>query len=149
MCSRVRGTSRWRRRLFGCQLYRSSCLFAESHEFLGGARMDADGLVELPLGRTAFDRDRQPLDDLRRVLTEHMAAKHAIGLGIDDELDKGALVAARQGVLHRLEAGAVDVDLAMLVARLFLGQTDGPGRRLAEHRPGPAPGVQRGPALCV
>jgi len=34
-------------------------LFAHRDEFSGGARMDVDGLVELPLGGAAFDRDRR------------------------------------------------------------------------------------------
>ena len=36
-------------------------------ELLGGARMDADRLVELPLRRAAFQGDAEALDDLRRV----------------------------------------------------------------------------------
>src|SRR5262249_25315975 len=89
------------RRLF---LRRPDKLVAHRDKLLGRTRMDADGLVEHPLLRAAFDRDRQPLDDLRRVGAQNVAAQYSVSLSIDDELHKGPLVAPRQGVLHRPEA---------------------------------------------
>ena len=53
-----------------------------------------------------------------------MAAEHAVGLAIHHELHQHALVAARQRVLHRAEAGLVDVDPGELLAGLRLGEAD-------------------------
>ena len=42
--------------------------------------------------------------------------KHAIAVAIDDELHHGALLAPGEGVLHRPEARAIDVDAMVLRA---------------------------------
>ena len=76
------------------------------------------------------------MHDLGRVGAEHVAAEDPLAARVDDELHQGAFIAPGQGVLHRLEAGAVDVDLAKLPARLLFGQANGANRRLAEHRRG-------------
>src|ERR1700704_6172111 len=77
-------------------LLRPHEFLAHRDEFLGGAGMDADGLVERPLRRAAFDRDREALDDFRRVGSEHVAAENPVALAVDHQLHEGALVAARQ-----------------------------------------------------
>ena len=94
--------------------------------------MDADRLIELLLGGAALHRDRDALDDLRGVGSDHVAAEHPVGRPVDDQLHHRALLAAGERVLHRPEARAIDVDRADLDARLGLGQADRRDRRLAE-----------------
>src|SRR5439155_11954894 len=104
--------------LFRCSLFRRAHVFvAQGDEFLGGARVDADRLVELLLGLAAFDGDRQSLDDLGRVLAEHVAADYALASRVDHELEEGALLASRECVFHRAEARLIDIDLAVLPPR--------------------------------
>src|SRR5215469_1176297 len=47
-------------------------------ELFGGGRVNSDGRVKLCLGRVTFESDRQSLDDLARVHSDHVAADHAI-----------------------------------------------------------------------
>ena len=62
---------------------------------------------------------RQPgLDDLRRVGRDHVHAEHAVGRGVDHQLQQHRLVAAAQRVLHRPEPGLEDPHRVAARARL-------------------------------
>ena len=95
--------------------------------------MDAHGAVEIPLRRPAIDRDRQPLQNLRRVLAQHMRAQHALGLLVHHQLHHRPPRPARERVAHRGEAGEVDVGRAAH-GRLVLAQPHRADRRAGEHR---------------
>ncbi|ABA48398.1 hypothetical protein BURPS1710b_0499 [Burkholderia pseudomallei 1710b] len=117
---------------------RASCvvrlLLPQRDELLGRGWMDADRLVELRLRRARPDRDRDALDDLRRVAPDHVRADDALAVARDDELHERLFVAAGQRVPQRAERRLVDVERAELGARLRLGEPDRRDLRLAEHR---------------
>src|SRR5262249_37472527 len=102
------------------ELCRPDGLLTHRDKFLGGTWVDADSLVELPLGGAAFDGNREALDDLRCIRSQHVAAEHPVAARVDDELHQGALLAAGQRVFHRLEARYVDMDLGSFPAGLLL-----------------------------
>ena len=72
--------------------------------------------------------------DLGGAVADDVAADHAVGRAVDDELHQHAGVAAGQRRLHRPERRLVDVDRGELRARLGLGQADDADLRLGEHR---------------
>ena len=100
-------------------------LLTQRHQFLGDARMQGHGGVEVRLGRSHLERDRRHLHDLRRVGAEDMAAHHLVACAVDQQLQDHVLVAPRQRVLERPEARPIDVQLGMALAGDMLGQPDG------------------------
>src|SRR5262245_52090229 len=106
----------------------------EGDELLCGGGMDADGGVELRLGRAELHRDGQALDDLAGVGADHVRADHALALAVDDQLHKGALLLLAQRELERAEGSLVEVELAVALAGLLFGQADGGEVRIGEHR---------------
>src|SRR3546814_11451352 len=71
--------------------------------------MQCYGIVELGLGEPRLHRDRGGLQDFRRVGADHVDADHHVGLRMDDQLVKRALVAVGEHILHRPEGGGVDI----------------------------------------
>ena len=67
---------------------------------------------------------------------DDVAADHLLSGGVDDQFHQHAVLAAVEGRFHRPEHGAVDIDLAVLVAGVRLGQADGADRRLGEYGAG-------------
>ena len=67
---------------------------AHGDQFLGGGRVHRHGGVEVGLGRAHLDRDADHLDHLAGVRPDDMAADHAVGRAIDDELHQHARFAA-------------------------------------------------------
>ena len=94
------------------------------YEFLGCGWMNADGFVELSLGRAAIERDGQPLDDLASISAHHMATEHPIAQTIDHQLHHGSLVAAAKCMSKRLEKASIDVHVVAGLSRLVFGETD-------------------------
>uniref|UniRef100_A0A0N4ZIZ6 PE-PGRS family protein n=1 Tax=Parastrongyloides trichosuri TaxID=131310 RepID=A0A0N4ZIZ6_PARTI len=77
--------------------------------------------------------DGGQLDHLRAFRADDMDADHALAVGVDHQLHQHPLVRAGEGVLHRAEAGHIDIDAVRAgAARLMLGQADDADRRLAE-----------------
>ncbi len=74
------------------------------------------------------------LDHLAGLVAEDMRADHAVARRVDDELHDRALAAARERRLHRPEVGLVDVDDAVALDRLALGEADRADLRRREHR---------------
>ena len=106
--------------------------------------MDRHRGVEVILRGAHLHRDREALDDLRRVRAEHVGAENAAARTVDDQLDQGALLVVRQRQLERPEAAPVDVDVAVLGPGLLLGQADSAQGRLAENGGGDGFVVHRG-----
>lgn len=52
--------------------------------------MKSDSRIELLLGSAAIKGDRKALYDLWSVHPDHMATKHAVRGGVDDDLDQRA-----------------------------------------------------------
>src|SRR5690606_29871869 len=67
-------------------LYRNSRLFlhrrAQGDEFFGRRGVDADGFVEHLLGGAGLQGYGQALHDLAGVGAYHVAAQHAVGIGV-------------------------------------------------------------------
>ena len=59
-----------------------------------------------------------------------MRADHHLALAIDHQLHQRALGTAGHGVLHRAEGLAIDLDLAILLARALLAQPDAADLRI-------------------
>src|SRR5688572_9786021 len=62
------------------------CFVSHRDELFGAGRMDADGRVELRLGRAELHRDGDALDDLAGVGADHVRADHALGGSSHHEL---------------------------------------------------------------
>src|SRR5215469_6402762 len=107
---------------------------AHRNELFGGGWVNADGRVELDFGRITFERDRQSLDDLARVSSDHVAAEDAIGFLVHHQFHEGHFIPAAQGVSKRTKGGLVDRDVAKLLTRFTLGKADGAQIGLAEDR---------------
>ena len=96
--------------------------------------MNADGAVKHRLGRARFHRHGKALHDFARVGADHVQADDAVGRVFDDQLHQGALGAAAERVLERLEVAFIDADLAELLDGLGFAVADGADVRVGEHR---------------
>src|SRR5690349_3801804 len=106
---------------------------SHGHELFGGGRMNSDRGIELSLGRAAVERDRQALNNFPGIVADHVAAKHLICSPVDNEFHHGPFITAGEGVLERLKAAPVNIDLEVAGPRLVLGNTDGPAIGGAEN----------------
>ena len=98
---------------------------------------DGAGGVPLGLGQARLHGDGGQLDHLRAFRADDVNADDALAVGVDHQLHQHPLVRAGEGVLHRAEAGHIDVHFAGTgAARVMLGQADDADRRLAEDRAG-------------
>ena len=95
--------------------------------------MDRDGRIELGLGRAHGDGNAERLDHFARGRADDVNAQHLVRFRMHDELHEGLFLAARQRALHGAEARLVDIDLAMGLAGLRLGQADRAQLRLGEN----------------
>ena len=96
--------------------------------------MDADRRIELRLGRAAFQRHGEALDDLAGVGADHVTADDAVARRVDNQLHHRHFVATTERMLQRLERRSIDVDAAELMTGLAFRQADGRRRRLTEDR---------------
>src|ERR1044071_6899555 len=76
---------------------------SEGNELFSGRWMDSNSRIELSLGRPAVQRNRESLDDLACVRSDHVTAEDPIGRAIDDQLHHCAVAFPRQRVLERPE----------------------------------------------
>src|SRR6266850_5164589 len=65
--------------------------------------MDADGGVELRLGRAELHRDGDSLDDLTGIDAYHVRAHHHLARAVHHQLHEGALLLLSHGELERAE----------------------------------------------
>src|SRR6516225_5324375 len=107
---------------------------AHRNELFGGGRVNADGLVELGLGRITLESDRQALDDLARVSADHGGADYPIGVLVHHQFHESHFIAAAQGMFKRTKGGLVDRDVAKLLTRFTFGEAYGAQVGLAEDR---------------
>ena len=95
--------------------------------------MNADRAIEVRLRGAHHHGDRDALDDLRRVLAEHVRADHLLRRLVDHQLHQRLPGPAGQGVAHRRELASGRCPPAH-ARSLLLGQPDRGDRRRGEHR---------------
>ncbi len=106
----------------------------ERDDLLGQRRMERGGGVEVRLGGAHLDRDGDELDQFAGVRADEVAAEHAVGVGVDDQLDEHAFVAPGDAVGQRLEVRPVDIEGGIAGAGLLLRQPDRADLGIGEHR---------------
>src|SRR5690606_13973430 len=79
-------------------------LVRHGDDFLGDARMERHGRIELSLGYTHLERNGRYLGDLGRIRSKHVYAKHCVGLRVDDEFQKDLFLTAADCGTHWPEA---------------------------------------------
>ena len=79
------------------------------HQFLRRRGMHRHGRVEVRLGGAHLHGDAQQLRHFAGVMAQDMDAQHLVGGPVNHDLHDGLFRPAREGRLHRAEAGAVDV----------------------------------------
>mmetsp|Transcript_17232 Transcript_17232/g.42877 ORF Transcript_17232/g.42877 Transcript_17232/m.42877 type:complete len:582 (+) Transcript_17232:211-1956(+) len=130
-------------------------------ELLGGGGVDADGVVEVGLGRAQLHAESEALRDLARVGAADVQAEHAHVLAdVAHELRVARVVAAvRHRPLERLVVGVEDLDVGLTVgldghllgkaARAVLeGRVHGGGHERVVHRGGALAVQPRGEQLA-
>ena len=80
--------------------------------------------IKLGFGRATCHGDAEKLRHFPCPFARDMAAENDIGFAINNQLHKGAFIAARKSVLHGAEAGFVDVNVGMCGAGLGFGEAD-------------------------
>ena len=98
--------------------------------------MNRHGVVEVFLRRAHADCYSEPLQHLVGAFTDDMTADDLLFLAGRDQLHRRAPLVHAQRVVHADEIGHINLDVvAILLARLVLGQPDRADRRMAEdHR---------------
>src|SRR5947209_18498766 len=100
-----------------------SRLFAHGHEFLRGGRMNTDGSIELRLGCPAFHRDRDALNNFRRLRPNHMHANHSFALWLHYQFHQRAFVTPAESVFQWPKSRFVDVHRPVARARFLFSET--------------------------
>ena len=98
--------------------------------------MDPHGGVEVTLGRPSDDGYGDALNELPCVGPHHVRGDYPIVASADDELHEGALLPARERVLHGAKHGFIDRQGPMFLPGKLLGGAHGADIGLAEDRRG-------------
>src|SRR5688572_180148 len=113
-----------------------TCFLPHGHEFLGRRRVDADGRVELRLGRAQLHGDGDALDDLAGVRADHVRAYDALARPVDNELHEGSFLLLAHRELQCAERRLVNIDRAVALARALFREADRRDVRVRENRRG-------------
>ena len=95
--------------------------------------MNADGCIEVSLGRAAVERNRQTLKNFPGIATHHMAAEHLICRPLNNKFHHRSFITSRESVPEWPEAAPVNINIEIAGSRLVLAKTYGPAIRRAEN----------------